>query len=105
MKSDIVLNSPTRAAVTQSGEFLLKTFHEEYAKDSASLETEYWRGRLTEWRHTLNLILGEDDATEIVEQVSDRLKLSIPHGGMLSDDRTGYLGFDSGSHMFIGKLE
>jgi hypothetical protein len=52
----------------------------------------------------LHTFYGERAAQEIVEQVSEKTRLSIPHGGPLSPDRQGYLGWDSGCHMAIGKL-
>jgi len=78
------------------GAFLLRTFHREYEKDPTGRETEFWRGNLACWRG-LAYDLFRDKADEIVSRVRLATNLPIPHRGPLSEDGTGYFGWDSGA--------
>jgi len=82
------------ARLIKEGAFLLKVFHDEFAKDKTGRETEYWRGQLAGWRHALDSSFGESVAHSILELVRKRTTLTVPHCGPLSKDLTGYLGTD-----------
>jgi hypothetical protein len=49
-------NAETIHRLVEQGELLLKTFHSEYTKDAAGVETEFARGELTGWRNTLHTV-------------------------------------------------
>jgi hypothetical protein len=70
-------NAETINRLVEQGEFLLKSFHDEYGKDSAGMETEFARGELIGWRSTLHTLYGEY-AEDIVNRVVVRTRLSIP---------------------------
>jgi len=95
----VVPDAKQQQLIAERGEFLLKAFHDEYEKDPKGRETEFWRGQFTCWRNMLNIFYGESVAEEMTEAVSEKTRLSIPHGG------AEYICWDSGSHTFIGKLE
>jgi hypothetical protein len=40
----------------------------------------------------------------IVDMASRDAGYTVPHAGPMTEDGGGYYGFDSGAHMFIGKL-
>lgn len=70
-------NAETINRLVEQGEFLLKSFHDEYRKDPAGMETEFARGELMGWRSTLH-ILYREYAEDIVNRVVARTQLSIP---------------------------
>jgi hypothetical protein len=72
-------NAETIHRLVEQGEFLLKSFHDEYEKDPAGMETEFARGELTGWRSTLHT-LYRDYAEDIVNRVVVRTRLTIPEG-------------------------
>jgi hypothetical protein len=72
-------NAETINRLVEQGEFLLKSFHEEYRKDPAGVETEFARGELMGWRGTLHTLYS-DGAEDIVCRVAARTRLSIPDG-------------------------
>jgi hypothetical protein len=84
-------NAETINRLVEQGEFLLKSFHEEYRKDPSGVETEFARGELIGWRSTLHT-LYRDYAEDIVNRVVTRTSLSIPDGGMPCDGGDGYFG-------------
>jgi hypothetical protein len=86
------------------GAALLKRFHEEYEKDPTHRDTEYARGQVTGYRHLLGFIYGRRQTEMIVDAASREAGYTVPHAGPMSEDGEGYFGFDSGAHMFIGKL-
>lgn len=86
------------------GAQLLKTFHDEYARDPVGRDTEFRRGRITEWRQLMNFIYGTGTAELIVRAARQEAGLTIPHAGPLLEDGTGYCGFDSGADTYVGKL-
>lgn len=90
----------TSGELERSGEFWLKAFHDSYAKDPVSTETEFWRGQIAGWKRTLVAAYGASTAEEIVLRASESAKLPVPHAGLLSLDKRGYEGFDSFSHAF-----
>lgn len=101
----VVSEEAQRRRVIAHGEYLLKFFHQDYADNPLSLRTENMRGQLTDWKRMVVLLYGESEGEDIIFGVSQTTGLSIPHGGPLSDDGSGYVGFDSYCHMgFIGKL-
>jgi Tfp pilus assembly protein PilV len=95
----ITPDAKTVNRLVEQGEFLLKTFHQEYAKDRTSRETEFSRGNLAGWRHTLHTIYGDGEASAIIDRVRNSTKLPIPHSGPLAPDGSGYYGLDSGADM------
>jgi hypothetical protein len=72
-------NAETINRLVEQGEFLLKSFHAEYEKDPAGVETEFARGELIGWRSTLHT-LYRDYAEDIVNRVLARTRLTIPDG-------------------------
>ena len=72
-------NAETINRLVEQGEFLLRSFHDEYEKDPAGLKTEFARGELVGWRSTLHT-LYRDCAEDIVNRVVTRTRLSIPDG-------------------------
>jgi hypothetical protein len=83
---------------------LLRMFHQEYEHNPLSRDTEFQRGKVTGFRQTSILILGEQQASTIIEAASQEAGLTIPHGGTMTKDGAGYEGWDSGAHTYIGKL-
>jgi|SRR5579859_4042838 len=78
----------------EQGVNTLTTFHDAYKKDKNSLHTEFWRGNLTGWRHTLVSAYGGAEAENMILEVAKRANLPIPHGGIR--DRNGeFIGWDS----------
>ena len=92
-------DASTVKRLVQDGELMLRTFHQEYAKDQTSRETEFWRGNLAGWRHTLDVIYGDRAARKIVDRVRDRTGLPIPQSGSLASNGSGYYGVDPGADM------
>jgi hypothetical protein len=72
-------NAETINRLVEQGELLLKTFHAEYEKEPAGLESEFARGELIGWRSTLHT-LYRDYAEDIVSRVVIRTRLTIPDG-------------------------
>jgi len=61
---------------------------------------------VTEWRHLLDLLYGERITEELVLRARNKVKLSVPPAGPLTDDGNGYIGWDSGCDMgFIGRID
>jgi hypothetical protein len=81
--------------LVQDGSFLLKVFHDLYAKDSVGRETEFWRGKIAGWKRTLVAAYGADIAEHIILRAREVARLPVPHSGTLSPDGKGYEGFDS----------
>ena len=77
----------------EQGAFLLKAFHQEFAKDKRSRQTEFWRGELAGWRNTVHSIYGAAVAQDIIDRARHQTNLPVSHCGEPTDD--GYLGFDS----------
>jgi hypothetical protein len=98
------LDSQIEKAILEHGRRLLEGFHSAYEKDPIGRETEFRRGEVSTWRQLLGTIYGQRIAQDLTEKISEATRLTIPHCGLLADDGDGYLGFDSGCHMFIGKL-
>jgi hypothetical protein len=71
-------NAETINRLVEQGELLLKTFHAEYEKDTAGVETEFARGELTARRSTLHALY--QDYEDIVNRVVTRTRLGIPDG-------------------------
>lgn len=86
------------------GADLLKRFHHEYEKDPKHRDTEYARGKVTGYRHLLDLMYGRRQTEMIVDAASREAGYTVPHAGPMTEDGEGYYGFDSGSHMLLGKL-
>jgi hypothetical protein len=76
-------NAETIHRLVEQGELLVKTFHSEYEKDAAGVETEFARGELTGWRNTLHTVY-HDRAEDIVNRVVTRTRLPIPDGEVRS---------------------
>ena len=76
-------NAETIHRLVEQGELLLKTFHSEYTKDAAGVETEFARGELTGWRNTLHTVY-HDRAEDIINRVVPRTCLPIPQGEVRS---------------------
>jgi hypothetical protein len=105
-RANFILRTLTRAAsaterLAKQGEFLLKVFHECYAKDQVGRETEFWRGKIAGWKQTLVTCYGAGTAEQIILRASGAANLPVPHSGTLAPDGSGYEGFDSLSHMVI----
>jgi hypothetical protein len=99
-------NDRQRKLIIQSGEDLLKMFHEAYEKDPVGRETENLRGQFTNWKRMLLMLYSEPAAEEMIYSVSDRTRLSVPPGGPLAPDGDGYLMWDSYCHSgYIGRLD
>jgi hypothetical protein len=93
-------------AIAESGETLLKAFHDAYERDPVGAETENRRGQFTCWKRMLLMLYKESAAEKIILAASERTGLSIPPGGPLAPDGDGYLMWDSYCHMgFIGRLQ
>jgi hypothetical protein len=88
----------TSGELVKRGEFWLKAFHDSYAKDPVSRETEFWRGQIAGWKGTLVAAYGPGTAEKIILRASEVVNLPVPHAGSLSPDGRGYEGFDSLSH-------
>jgi len=99
------LDERRRKAIAEHGESLLKMFHDAYQANPVGTETEFRRGQFIEWRRSLPLFYDERTAEEMIEAVSEKTRLTIPHAGTLSEDGAGYMGWDSGCHTYIGRLE
>jgi hypothetical protein len=87
------------------GAGLLKMFHEEYAKNPTSRDTEFRRGHVAEWRHLLDFTYGASATERIVDAARAESGCTIPHAGPMSEDGEGYYGFDSGADIYIGKIQ
>jgi hypothetical protein len=72
-------NAETINRLVEQGEALLTTFHAEYEKDPAGVETEFARGEVTGWRTTLHT-LYRDYAEDVVNRVLAKTGLTIPGG-------------------------
>jgi hypothetical protein len=86
------------------GATLLKRFHQEYENNPESRDTEYVRGQVTGFRHLLDFIYGRRQTELIVEAASCEAGYTVPPAGPMTEDGKGYYGFDSGAHIYIGKL-
>lgn len=104
MRKDTPLDEAGIKRLASYGARLLTTFHEEYAKNATSRETEFRRGRVTEWRHLLDFIYGAHTTERIVDAARAESGYTIPHGGPLTEDGEGYYGIDSGADTYIGKI-
>ena len=103
-RANFVLTTLVRATsgeLVRSGEFWLKAFHQSYAKDPVSRETEFWRGQIAGWKRTLVAAYGASTAEKIILEASKAANLPVPHAGTLSSDGRGYEGFDSFSQMSL----
>lgn len=87
------------------GAQLLTMFHEEYAKDPTSRETEFRRGHVAEWRHLLDFIYGARTTEKIVDVARAESGYTIPHAGPMTEDGESYYGFDSGADTYIGRVQ
>jgi hypothetical protein len=103
-KEQQFISAETISRLIYQGEYLLKYFHEEFAKHSTGPETEFWRGNVSAWRGTLEN-LSPDLANDLIARVRTSTGLSIPHRGPLAPDGESYLGMDSGADAYIGKIE
>jgi len=77
----LLQNAETISRLVEQGELLLKTFHDEYEKEPAGVESEFARGELIGWRRTLHT-LYRDRAEDIVSRVVVRTRLTIPRGAV-----------------------
>jgi hypothetical protein len=84
---------------------LLRMFHQEYEQNPVSRDTEFQHGKVTGFRQTLVMIVGEKHASAIVDAASREAGLTVPHDGTMTRDGKGYEGWDSGAHTYIGKLD
>ena len=75
-------------------EWLVKTLHEEEARNPDSPQAEYWRGELHAVKWMAALFLGEHEKAAILERIRRRTNLPIPHIVPLAPDGNRY-GFDS----------
>jgi hypothetical protein len=99
-------NERQKRAIAESGETLLKLFHDSYEKDPVCAETENLRGQFTCWKRMLLMLYNEAAAEEMILAASEKTRLSIPPGGPLAPDGDGYMNWDSYCHMgFIGRLD
>ncbi len=102
----LVTQAPTTAekkALAGFGASLLKTFHAEYERSAESRSMDYHRGLVIGWRYMLDFLYGERIEEEIVEAAAEEANLTIPPACDI-DDEGNWIGFDSGSHTYIGKL-
>ncbi|SRR5579871_1847095 len=84
----------TVSRLVEQGTFLLKAFHGEYSKEAHGKETEFARGNLTGWRHTLINAYGQNAAEEIIMEAAQTANLPIPHSG-IRDKNGDFIGWDS----------
>ena len=61
------------------GEILLKLFHDSYAQDPTSRDTEYRRGMFSGWKGSVIALFGESEAEDIILGVGEKLGLTVPH--------------------------
>jgi hypothetical protein len=102
----VSLDAAVADQLVRHGEGLLRAFHQEYRRNPVGAETEFQRGMVTEWRHLLDLLYGERITEELVLRARNKVKLSVPPAGPLTDDGNGYIGWDSGCDMgFIGRID
>ena len=98
-------NERQRRLILETGESLLRRFHAAYETDPVGTETENKRGQFTCWKRMLLMLYEESAAEEMIFEVSQRIGLSVPPGGPLAEDGTGYVGWDSYRHSgYVGKL-
>lgn len=98
------LDADEAKRIASYGAELLKRFHQEYEKDPTHRETEYARGQVTGYRRLLAFIFGRRETEMIVDAASREAGYTVPHAGPMTEDGEGYYGFDSGAHMFVGRL-
>lgn len=98
------LNADEAKRLASYGAELLKRFHQEYEKDRTHRDTEYARGQVTGYRYLLDFMYGRRQTEAIVDAASREARYTVPHAGPMTEDGEGYYGFDSGSHMIIGRL-
>src|SRR5713226_5100932 len=88
----------------EHGKRVLESFHTSYEEDPVGTETEFRRGQFINWRYMLGIMFGERVAEEMILQVREMTRLSIPPAGPLAEDGQGYIGWDSGCDIgYIGK--
>jgi hypothetical protein len=98
-------NERQRKLIAENGESLLKMFHSSYGQNPTSPETEFLRGQFTGWKRMLLMLYDEAVAEEMILAVSVKTGLTVPHGGSLTADGGGYIGWDSYCHLGpTGKL-
>ena len=98
------LDADEAKRLASHGAGLLRRFHHEYEKEPTHRDTEYARGQVTGYRHLLDFMYGRRQTEMIVDMASRDAGYTVPHAGPMTEDGGGYYGFDSGAHMFIGKL-
>jgi hypothetical protein len=96
-------NDTEAKALASFGVDLLKMFHYEYEVNPGSRNTEYRRGQVTAWRQMLHLLYGRQITETIVDAAAEEANYTIPPAGDI-DDHGQWIGFDSGAHMYIGRL-
>lgn len=94
-------NDRQRKLIAEYGETLLTMFHDLYKRNPVSAETEKQRGEFTGWKRMVVMLYNEAAAEEMIYAVGRKTGLTIPHGGPLADDGSGYLGFDSYCHVAV----
>jgi hypothetical protein len=104
MRRDSPLDETEIKRLGSYGAGILTMFHEEYAKNPTSRETEFRRGHVSEWRHLLDFIYGAHVTEQIVDAARAESGYTIPHAGLMTEDGKGYYGFDSGADNYIGKI-
>ncbi|GEM_PF-372352 len=104
MRENTQLDEARINRLASYGARLLEIFHEEYAKNPTSRDTEFWRGHVAEWRDLLKFIYGARTTQRIVDAARAESGKTIPHAGPMTEDGTGYSGFDSGADTYIGKI-
>ena len=90
------MDNTTKKRLVEHGRMLLGRFHEADEKNPNGLESASWRGRVAEFRGTIEVIYGSSAVSEVLEIL--REETGIPHCGPVADDGSIY-GFDSEAHM------
>jgi hypothetical protein len=104
MRKDTPLDEAGIKRFVSHGARLLTVFHEEYANNRTSRETEFRRGHVAEWRDLLEFIYGSRTTKQIVDAARGESGYTIPHSGPMGEDGE-YCHFDSGADTYIGKIQ
>ena len=91
-----MLDNITKKRLVEHGRTLLDRFHESYENNPDGLESASWRGRVAEFRGTIEVIFGPSAVSEVLEIL--REEKGIPHCGPVANDGTIY-GMDSEANM------
>jgi hypothetical protein len=86
------MDNTTRKRLIEHGRMLLENFHAANDNNPNGLESASWRGRVAEFRGTIEVAFGSHAVREVLEIL--REENGIPHCGPVANDGTIY-GMDS----------